>query len=143
MDDSLYRDEILDHYFSSPHRGHIESPDSYAELDNPVCGDRIRFELRLQPNGRIGQVRFDGHGCAISQAAASMLAEFLEGRSLDEARQFSAGDMIRLLGISLTPARLKCGLLGWHVLQRAVAASDGTELSDPTDRSDQGGPLPS
>jgi nitrogen fixation NifU-like protein len=122
MDDALYRDEILDHYFASPHRGHLESPDLSAELDNPLCGDRIRLELGLEPEGRTGRVRFDGHGCAISQAAASMLAEHLEGRPVAEARQFSADDMVRLLGIPLTPARLKCGLLAWRALQRALPA---------------------
>ena len=122
MDDPLYRDEILDHYFASPHRGHLEPPDLTAQLDNPLCGDRIRLELGLEPTGRIGRVRFDGHGCAISQAAASMLAAHLEGRPVAEARRFSADDMVRLLGVALTPARLKCGLLAWRTLQRALPA---------------------
>jgi hypothetical protein len=67
MDDLLYREEILDHYYSSPHRGRLESPDLLAELDNPLCGDHIRLELRLGPGDRIERVRFDGDGCAISQ----------------------------------------------------------------------------
>jgi nitrogen fixation protein NifU and related proteins len=120
MNDPLYRQEILDHYFASPHRGHLESPDLSAELDNPLCGDRIRLELGLEPVGRIGRIRFDGHGCAISQAAASMLAAHFEGHPVAEARRFSADDMVRLLGVSLTPARLKCGLLAWRALQRAL-----------------------
>src|SRR4051812_46184013 len=89
-DDVLYREEILEHYHSSPHRGRLEAPDLTAELDNPLCGDRIRLELGLDPEGRIDRVRFDGHGCAISQAAASLLAEHVEGKTAVEARWISA-----------------------------------------------------
>jgi nitrogen fixation NifU-like protein len=120
MVDLLYRDEILDHYFASAHRGRLEAPDRIVALDNPLCGDRIRLELMLESSGRVGRVRFDGHGCAISQAAASMLAEHIEGRPVDEARQFSADDMVRLLGFPLSPTRLKCGLLAWRALQKAL-----------------------
>src|SRR5438132_6817986 len=106
LDDALYREEILDHYRSSPHRGHLEAPDLSAELDNPLCGDRIRLEVRLDPQGRIGQVRFDGHGCAISQAATSMLAEHVEGMTLTEARRLSSDDAVKLIGVHLSPTRL-------------------------------------
>ena len=132
MDDPLYRDEILDHYFASHHRGRLESPDLYAELDNPLCGDRIRLELGLESAGRIGRVRFDGHGCAISQASSSMLAEYLEGRSVSEAQQFSAEDMVRLLGIPLSPTRLKCGLLAWRALRRALPAQAEPAVIGPS-----------
>ncbi len=120
MDDVLYRTEILDHYYASPHRGHLESPDLHAALDNPLCGDHVALELELAPEGSIRRVRFHGDGCAISQAAASLLAGHVEGKSIDEARRLSAQDMLRLLGISLTPARLKCGLLALRVLQMAL-----------------------
>ena len=120
MDDLLYREEILDHYYSSPHRGRLESPDLLAELDNPLCGDHIRLELRLGPGDRIERIRFDGDGCAISQAAASLLAGHVEGKGVDEARRFSIEEMLRLLGIPLTPARLKCGLLAYRALQTAL-----------------------
>jgi nitrogen fixation NifU-like protein len=120
MDDVLYREEILEHYFASVHRGRLEAPDRAAALDNPLCGDRIQLQLMLEPGGRIGRVRFDGHGCAISQAAASMLAEHVEGKALDEVRRFSAEDMIRLLGVPLSATRLKCGLLAWRALQQAL-----------------------
>ena len=72
MDDPLYREEILDHYYSSPHRGRLESPDRVSDLDNPLCGDEVHLELSLGSDGRIEQVRFDGHGCVISQAATSL-----------------------------------------------------------------------
>jgi nitrogen fixation NifU-like protein len=120
MDDVLYREEILDHYFASSHRGRLEAPDRTVALDNPLCGDRIRLELMLDPSGRVGRVRFDDEGCAISQAAASMLAERIEGRPVAEARRFSADEMVRLLGFPLSPTRLKCGLLAWRALQQAL-----------------------
>ena len=78
MDDPLYREEILDHYYSSPHRGHLESPDLVSDVDNPLCGDQIHLELSLGADGRIDQVRFEGHGCVISQAATSLLADRVE-----------------------------------------------------------------
>jgi nitrogen fixation NifU-like protein len=121
LDDALYREEILDHSDRSPYRGRLESPDRSAELDNPLCGDRLRIELGFGPGGRIDRMRFDGHGCVISQAAASLLAEHVEGRAVDEARRFSTDDLLSLFGVTLTPARRKCGLLAWRVLQRALA----------------------
>lgn len=119
-DDALYRDEILDHSDRSPYRGRLEAPDRSAELDNPLCGDRLRLDLEFGAEGRIDRIRFDGHGCVISQAGASMLAESVEGRGVDEARRFSPDDLLRLFGGVLTPARRKCGLLAWRVLQRAL-----------------------
>lgn len=123
MDDVLYREEILERYHAAPHRGRLDAPDLYAELENPLCGDRIRLELELRPGGRIGRVRFDGHGCVISQVAVSFLAEQLEGALMDEARGISADDALKLLGIRLSPMRLKCALLGWRALQRALLES--------------------
>ena len=121
MDDPLYREEILDHYYSSPHRGHLECPDLVCDLDNPLCGDQIHLELSLGADGRIDQVRFDGHGCVISQAATSLLADRVEGATLDEVRQITPADVVKLLGVTLSPTRMKCGLLGWKALQKAVA----------------------
>jgi nitrogen fixation NifU-like protein len=122
MDDLLYREEILERYHAAPHRGRLEAPDLHAELDNPFCGDRIRLELTLGPGGRIDRALFDGHGCVISQVAASLLAEHIEGIPVDEARRLSAGEAVDLLGIPLTPMRQKCGALAWRVLQRAISA---------------------
>jgi nitrogen fixation NifU-like protein len=122
MDDTLYREEILERYHDAPFRGRLDAPDLAAELDNPLCGDHIRLELALSPEGRIGAVRFDGHGCVISQVAASYLAERIEGATLDQARSLPAEEALGLIGIPLTPARMKCGLLAWKALQRALAA---------------------
>lgn len=132
MEEDLYREEILDHYYSSPHRGHIEAPDLTGAGDNPLCGDRICLDVKLDSEGRINEVRFDGEGCAISQAGASMLAEELEGLSLEEARRFEATDIIKRLGISPTSIRVKCGLLGWKVFHRALAEQNA-EREQPGD----------
>jgi nitrogen fixation NifU-like protein len=120
MDDALYREEILDHYYSSPYRGTIERPDLHAALNNPLCGDHVEMDLELSPEGTIRRARFHGDGCAISQAAASLLAGDIEGKSTAEARRLSAEDMLRLMGVPLTPARRKCGLLAFRVLQLAL-----------------------
>jgi nitrogen fixation NifU-like protein len=124
MDDPLYREEILDHYYSSPHRGRLECPDRVCDLDNPLCGDQIHLELRVDKGGRIAQVRFDGHGCVISQAATSLLADRVEGATLEEARQITPADVVKLLGVPLSPTRMKCGLLGWKALQKAVGPAE-------------------
>jgi nitrogen fixation NifU-like protein len=125
MDDPLYREEILDHYYSSPHRGRLECPDRVCDLDNPLCGDQVHLELNISDDGCISQVRFEGHGCVISQAATSLLADRVEGATLDEARRITPADVIKLLGVSLSPTRMKCGLLGWKALQKAVSESLG------------------
>ncbi|GIW87807.1 MAG: iron-sulfur cluster assembly scaffold protein [Isosphaeraceae bacterium] len=126
MVDDFYREEILDHSQSSPYRGRLDRPDLVADGVNPLCGDRIHLELGLAPDGTIGAVRFDGSGCAISQASASMLAEQLEGKSADEARRFDRQAMLDLLGIPLTPARQKCCLLAWKTLQKALESASST-----------------
>lgn len=121
MDDALYREEILDHYHSSSYRGRLDRPDLSADLDNPLCGDEIHLELELGPDSKtIERVRFDGHGCALSQAGASMLAEHIEGSTLGQARAFTDQAMLKLLGVHLTPTRIKCWLLGWRAMQHAI-----------------------
>jgi nitrogen fixation NifU-like protein len=121
MDDPLYREEILDHYYSSAHRGRLECPDRVCDLDNPLCGDQVHLELCLSHDGRVSQVRFEGSGCVISQAATSLLADHVEGATLDEVRKITPADVVKLLGVPLSPTRMKCGLLGWKALQKAVA----------------------
>ena len=137
MDDILYREEILERYHDAPYRGRLEAPDLHAELDNPLCGDRIRLELGLGSGGRIDRVAFDGHGCVISQVSASLLAEHLEGKALDEARRLPAEEAVQLLGIRLSPMRVKCALLAWQVLQQALptpvaSAAGGTSIPPAT-----------
>jgi nitrogen fixation NifU-like protein len=124
MDDPLYRKEILDHYYSSPHRGRLECPSRSCDVDNPLCGDQIHLELEIDDDGRIKRVRFEGQGCVISQASTSILAGRVEGATLDEARQIAPADVVKLLGVALSPTRMKCGLLGWKALQKAVAEQE-------------------
>ncbi|MBI3540292.1 MAG: SUF system NifU family Fe-S cluster assembly protein [Candidatus Eisenbacteria bacterium] len=114
--DDLYREHILDHYQHPRNRGTLERPDITYEDTNPLCGDRIRMDLNVR-DGKIDAVRFSGTGCSISQAAASMLCEAIEGKTLDEAKKISRDDMLELLGIELGPVRLKCGLLALKTLK--------------------------
>lgn len=114
--DDLYREHILDHYQHPRNRGTLDHPDISYEDANPLCGDLIRMDLQVK-DGRIDQVRFSGTGCSISQAAASMLCEAIEGKTLDEARKISRDDMLEMLGIELGPVRLKCGLLALKTLK--------------------------
>ncbi|MSR57902.1 MAG: iron-sulfur cluster assembly scaffold protein [Planctomycetaceae bacterium] len=124
MSDDLYDDYILDHYESPYHRGHLEQPTIAHEDDNPLCGDRVHLELLVDEHDRIKEAWFDGHGCAISQASASILMKDIEGKTLDELRDFQAKQMLDLLKVRLTAARQKCGLLSFKVLKTMVYTLD-------------------
>lgn len=117
--EDFYREYILDHYRSPRNRGTLESPDITYEDSNPLCGDELRIDLRVADN-RVEDVKFSGRGCAISQASASMLTELIEGKTLDEVKQLTKDDVLEMLGIPLTPVRLKCALLGLKVLKGGV-----------------------
>ncbi|HEY3217121.1 MAG TPA: SUF system NifU family Fe-S cluster assembly protein [Candidatus Eisenbacteria bacterium] len=117
--EDLYRENILDHYRHPRNRGAIENPDIRYEDANPLCGDKIRMDLNVR-DGKIAQVRFSGIGCSISQAAASMLCEAIEGKPLDEVKKISRDDVLEMLGIELGPVRLKCGLLALKTLKAGV-----------------------
>lgn len=112
----IYRENILDHYRNPRNHGTLEHPDITYEDSNPLCGDRIRIDLKVE-DGRIADIKFSGRGCAISQAAASILTEMVEGESLDQIRTLSAQDLLDELGIPISPARVKCALLGLKVLK--------------------------
>jgi nitrogen fixation NifU-like protein len=116
----IYEEHVLDHYEDPYHRGSLEAATHAHEANNPLCGDVIHIDLRLADDGTVAEAWFDGSGCVISQASASMLMEAIEGKSLDEVNQFSAQDMLALFGPQLTPNRQKCCLLSWRVLQSAV-----------------------
>ena len=115
--EDMYRENILDHYQNPRHYGTLEDPDISYEDDNPLCGDVIRLDIKLDDEGRISQVAFSGEGCAISQASASMLTEEILGKTLDEVKQMSKDDILEMLGIQLGPVRLKCALLSLKVLK--------------------------
>jgi nitrogen fixation NifU-like protein len=118
--DDLYRELIIDRYKNPHYRGSLEPHDITFQDDNPLCGDQIRIDLRLDGDGRISEAAFDGHGCAISQASADLLVESVIGKSLDEVKSKNKADVLEMLGIELGPVRLKCALLSLKVLKAGV-----------------------
>jgi len=117
--DALYREAILDHYKHPRHKGHLDSPDITHFDHNPFCGDEITLELKVE-DGVVTQAAFDGRGCAISQASASMMTEEIIGKSLEELKGWSKEDILELLGIEIGPVRLKCALLPLKALKAGV-----------------------
>jgi nitrogen fixation NifU-like protein len=126
-EEELYQEHILDHYEDPFHRGHLPTATHAHEDNNPLCGDVVRVELQFDDAGHIQDCFFSGQGCVISQASASMLLEKMQGKSVDEVKQFSAEDMLNLYGARLTPNRQKCCLLSWRVLQSAVHSPVGRD----------------
>lgn len=130
--EELYQDRILEHYEEPFHRGHCPACTHAHCDDNPLCGDVIRMELQIDDQGALKEVYFDGEGCCISQAAASMLVERMSGKGVDDVKQFTANDMLDLFGARLTPNRQKCCLLPWRVLQVAIYSPvDGRGTQEP------------
>jgi nitrogen fixation NifU-like protein len=136
----IYEEHVLDHYEDPYHRGPLEAATHAHEGDNPLCGDVVHIDLRLSPEGKIEEAWFNGDGCVISQSSASMLIEEVEGKTVDEIKEFSADEMLRLFGPKLTPNRQKCCLLPWRVLQAAVHAPLGGDDSESGDEPSFGGP---
>ena len=122
--EDLYRDNIIDHYQNPRNYGTLEHPDISYEDSNPVCGDEIRMDLKIQ-DGRVVDARFSGHGCSISQASASMLTEEIIGKSLEEVKQIDKQYLLDMLGIPLGPVRLKCALLSLKVLKAGAYGLHG------------------
>jgi nitrogen fixation NifU-like protein len=122
--DDLYREQIIDRYKHPQYRGTLDPHDYTYEDDNPLCGDRIRIDMRLGPDGRVAQAAFSGVGCAISQASADLLLEAVQGKTLDEVKALSKDDVLEMLGIELGPVRLKCALLSLKVLKAGVYGVD-------------------
>jgi len=114
--DELYREVILDHFRQPRNQGQLPDAQIKAEGVNPLCGDEITVWLKLN-DGRIQDAHFLGKGCAISQAAASMLTEELKGKSLEDVRQFTKEQMLDLLGVDVNPMRLKCALLALKIVK--------------------------
>ncbi|MBI4124610.1 MAG: SUF system NifU family Fe-S cluster assembly protein [Deltaproteobacteria bacterium] len=117
--DALYREEILEHYKYPKNRGKIEKPDITSFDTNPLCGDECRIDLKIEGN-RVKEIKFDAKGCAISQAATSMLTEMIEDKSLEEIKKIGKKELLEELGLELGPVRLKCALLCLKVLKSGV-----------------------
>jgi nitrogen fixation NifU-like protein len=121
-EEDIYEEHVLDHYEDPYHRGGLPSATHSHEGDNPLCGDIIHVDLKIDDQGCVKEAWFEGEGCVISQASASMLMEKIEGLSLEEIKHFSADEMLQLFGPRLTPNRQKCCLLSWRVVQSALHA---------------------
>jgi nitrogen fixation protein NifU and related proteins len=121
--DDLYRDYILEHSRRPHNFGVIEDPSASIEGSNPLCGDRITLQLGVR-DGVLERIGFTGRGCAISQASASLLTDEIKGKPMADVAAFRADDLLDLLGIEISPARLKCAMLSHETLQEALSELD-------------------
>ena len=129
--EQMYREVILDHYKNPRGHGAIDGADAQAEGQNPLCGDEVTIYVRFAEDGEtIDDVGFEGRGCAISQAATSMLTEIVKGRKAAEVATLPKEELLEEIGIPLTPIRLKCAILGLGVLKVALHRAKGTPLPD-------------
>ena len=118
--DDLYRELIIERYKNPLYRGELDPHDISFEDDNPLCGDHIRIDLRVDENDVVTEAVFNGQGCAISQASADLLVESVIGKPLEEVKQLTKEDLLDMLGLELGPVRLKCALLSLKVLKAGV-----------------------
>ena len=129
--DQMYREVILDHYKNPRGHGALDNADAEAEGQNPLCGDEVTIYVRFaEDSDTIDEVKFSGRGCAISQAATSMLTEMVQGRSATEIAALPKEELLEEIGIPLTPVRLKCAILGLGVLKVALHRAKGTPLPE-------------
>jgi len=128
--EQMYREVILDHYKAPRNHGILDPNDAVAEGQNPLCGDEVTVSVRFGDGDIIESVGFEGRGCAISQAATSMLTDLVKGRSAQEVAVMQKEELLEEIGIPLSPVRLKCALLGMGVLKVALHRSKGTPLPE-------------
>ena len=130
--DDLYRETIIERYKNPQFKGILDPNDKSFEDENPLCGDQIRIDIRLDENGIIKEALYSGHGCAISQASSDLLIESIIGKNLDEIKLITKQDVLDLLGIELGPVRLKCALLPLKVIKGAIyGVGIAEETPDP------------
>jgi len=128
--DDLYRELIIERYKDPLYKGTLDPNDITFEDENPLCGDHIQIDLRVDDNDVINEARFSGHGCAISQASADLLLESIIGKSLEDARKLNKQDILDMLGIQLGPVRLKCALLSLKVLKGGIYGLGSAEYKE-------------
>ena len=126
---SVYSEIILDYYRHPRNKGTLDHPQISAKDSNPLCGDIIEMQLELDKNNSVKEVRFNGQGCAISQASASMLTEIVKGKTIDDVRKISKEEILSLIGGQLSAVRLKCALLSLKVLKTGVYNYLGSEIN--------------
>jgi nitrogen fixation NifU-like protein len=139
--DDLYRDYILEHYRRPHNFGVLASPSASFEGANPLCGDRITMMLGIR-DGVVEEVAFTGRGCAISQASASLLTDEVKGKRVEEVAALTADDVLDLLGIEISPARLKCALLSLDTLEHALTEASPSPVAAPAPPSGDGSAAP-
>jgi nitrogen fixation NifU-like protein len=122
--DDLYREIIVEHYKNPYHKGRLEKSDYSFEDENPLCGDHIHIDLLVDDDHNVVDAKFDGHGCAISIASADLLLDTIQGKNIEELKKLGKQDILNLLGIELSPVRLKCALLSLKVLKAAIYELD-------------------
>ncbi len=116
----LFREIILDYYANPRNKGTLTNPSAQASDWNPLCGDKIKFELEFDANGHVSQAVYNGEGCSISQVSASMLTEKVQGLTRAQLAKITEQEIIDMLGIDISPARKKCALLGWLVMRKSL-----------------------
>ena len=117
---SIYQDIILDHYRNPRNKHALANPTASAHLRNPLCGDVIRVDVIVH-DGIVTDVGFEGSGCAISQASASMMTEYAKGKTNEALKKIDKDFIVEMLGLELSPTRLKCALLAWEALARSLS----------------------
>ena len=128
--DDLYRELIIEHYKNPGYRGELDPADISYEDENPLCGDHIRIDIRLDENKTVKEAAFSGHGCAISLASADLLLELIINKNLEDVKKLTKQDILDLLGIELGPVRLKCALLSLKVVKAGVYGVNKSEDVD-------------